>query len=391
MGATPNEAEKTAVYVATTNGPARVVGLSAEDPDITSVMCWAGASEPLPVWKAYHDFVSRKTGFVARMTGCETYRADLSEPVTHGDSWGLGMLIAHALHASGRLALGDEPAARVVWASGRVTHRLDSAGGGERMIGVNAVDAVPAKLEAARGLFADCRARGAELTIALPAANDGRDLRKTIYGLNDRARVNAYDEIGLETFWRDWSGGADGQTTRRALDGRKAAGLAAVVALIAFAAAALGGRTDPTADEPETATTETSLRIAATATLRALSDPSLNCFEHGETSVLAVAPATGPAPTFATICGGGRVEAANEGAETVDARLEATPSGRLLTRGRGRNARASIAPGERVERGWSRALRRGEGAQLVVRTADGAQQRFEIVAPAVEIAPATAD
>jgi hypothetical protein len=67
---------------------------------------------------AYHAFVARPTGVIARLFGHSCYRLDFSSQIDSGASWQLGVFAAHALHAAGRLAQEGETAAAVVWATG---------------------------------------------------------------------------------------------------------------------------------------------------------------------------------------------------------------------------------------------------------------------------------
>ena len=45
----------------------------------------------------YDQFVRRPTGIIEKLLGPSAYRVDVSAPITQGDSWQLGMAIAHIL------------------------------------------------------------------------------------------------------------------------------------------------------------------------------------------------------------------------------------------------------------------------------------------------------
>jgi len=109
------------VLVATTEGPVEIESLVAEDAILArSVVCIAGSTETAGIDREYHAFVDRGTGLIARLYGHDRFRLDVSGRVDAGSSWQLGVFIAHALHATGRLAHKGEEAGTVVLATGRV-------------------------------------------------------------------------------------------------------------------------------------------------------------------------------------------------------------------------------------------------------------------------------
>ena len=115
------------VLVATTEGPVEIESLVAEDAILArSVVCIAGSTETAGIDREYHAFVDRGTGLIARLYGHDRFRLDVSGRVDAGSSWQLGVFIAHALHATGRLAHKGEEAGTVVLATGRV-QPLDEA------------------------------------------------------------------------------------------------------------------------------------------------------------------------------------------------------------------------------------------------------------------------
>ncbi|MEP6149304.1 MAG: hypothetical protein ABJ201_17940, partial [Nisaea sp.] len=88
------------VLIATTRGPVEVQNIARENPAVRSVICVGGAFTALPVSPAYDAFVREPTGVVERMTGHPVYRTDVAAPIEAGESWQLGMFLAHAFQLS---------------------------------------------------------------------------------------------------------------------------------------------------------------------------------------------------------------------------------------------------------------------------------------------------
>src|SRR5215470_11092651 len=115
------DTEKLRVLIPTTNGPVEVLLLTEEDSAIgRCVACIGGTTETADIAAAYHAFVVRPTGVIESLFGHSCYRLDVAGRIDAGSSWQLGVLAAHALHAAGRLAEENDPAAGVVWATGSV-------------------------------------------------------------------------------------------------------------------------------------------------------------------------------------------------------------------------------------------------------------------------------
>ncbi|NKB21521.1 MAG: hypothetical protein GKS01_13595 [Alphaproteobacteria bacterium] len=152
---------KTAVFVATTEGPTRLQRLTAEAPDVRSVICLGGRAMALPISPDYDTFVRRPTGVIEACYGHSAYRMDISDPIGSGLSWQLGAFVGHALARERRLATNNETYNRVVWASGEVNCDLS----------VQSVSDIGQKLQRSRDLFDDLIADGTEIVIAIPAAN----------------------------------------------------------------------------------------------------------------------------------------------------------------------------------------------------------------------------
>ena len=149
------------VFVATTEGPSEIQHIIEEDPDVRSVICLNGTSEALPVSRDYDSFVRKPTGIVERLFGHPSYRVDVSRRISNGQSWQLGVLIAHAFLSEGRLASKNETADEVYWVSGEVRHNLD----------VMSVDHIRDKLRQSEELFDGLERLNTTLTIIVPNAN----------------------------------------------------------------------------------------------------------------------------------------------------------------------------------------------------------------------------
>lgn len=105
--------------IATTRGPAQVLNIARENPSVRSVICVGGALTALPISPAYDAFVREPTGVVERMTGHPVYRTDISAPIDAGESWQLGLFLAHALCIADALAMpGESPTMTVLVTGG---------------------------------------------------------------------------------------------------------------------------------------------------------------------------------------------------------------------------------------------------------------------------------
>lgn len=147
------------VTIPTTEGVAEVQRLTEEDPEIRSVVCLDGTATALAISADYDAFVRQPTGVIERLWRHAAFRLDVSARIEQGRSWQLGVFLAHALLAAGRLAERGAPAGQVVWATGEVDAEL----------AVRPVEEVPRKLAQSAALFAALAAAGAKLLILLPA------------------------------------------------------------------------------------------------------------------------------------------------------------------------------------------------------------------------------
>lgn len=177
--------ERYRVVIATTAGPSLVKGLSVEDPGVHSVICLDDSEQDLPISPAYHRFVRDPTGVIERHFRQPTWRMDVTDRIEAGNSWKLGVFVAHALHAAGRLAAADDDTAPALWLTGDVTRNLD----------VRPVGQIPLKLRTSGDFLADCAASGKPARLFLPAPDLGEAGDVTAVGVSSVAEV--LDQIGL--------------------------------------------------------------------------------------------------------------------------------------------------------------------------------------------------
>ena len=113
------------VLIATTRGPVEIQNIAQENPSVRSVICVGGAFTALPISPAYDAFVREPTGVVERMTGHPVYRTDVAAPIEAGESWQLGLFLAHAFHLSGALAKHGELADKTILVTGGLDRNLN--------------------------------------------------------------------------------------------------------------------------------------------------------------------------------------------------------------------------------------------------------------------------
>ncbi len=214
------------VFIATTEGPSEIQRIVAEDVDVRSVVCLDGTSEALPISRDYDAFVRKPTGVVERLFGHPSFRVDVSHRISHGRSWQLGFLAAHALHAAGRLAGPGMNADAVLWVTGEVRHELAVAG----------VEQCRDKVRRSEALLTELARDGIPTTLLIPEENQAE--------VEDEA-----DHLGLSRGAitirgvRDWAAvGLDGDDPRPSPHPRRrirpilAAAIGVMVATGAYAA-----------------------------------------------------------------------------------------------------------------------------------------------------------
>ncbi|OUS13113.1 hypothetical protein A9Q89_03710 [Gammaproteobacteria bacterium 53_120_T64] len=151
-----------AIYIATTQGPVRIVRLTAEDPDVQSVVCRYGSAEPLPISPLYQGFVSRGSGLIEKRTSHGAWRLDLSDTIEQGNSWQLAVTLAHELKQQGLLAEGDSDSNTLIWATGAIDPVEQR---------VQTVESITDKLNRSRELIRCWQRNGKVIKLLLPEAN----------------------------------------------------------------------------------------------------------------------------------------------------------------------------------------------------------------------------
>ena len=151
------------VFIPTTRAAVRVLSITREASEIRSVICIAGSFEALPISGNYDQFVRRPTGVIEKLLGEGSYRTDLDGPVTQGDSWQFGIMLAHMLEKSGNL-VGSRSASHgngVIWASGEVSPALD----------IRPIDHIRQKFSESRAQMQALHDNGETVTVLLHPSN----------------------------------------------------------------------------------------------------------------------------------------------------------------------------------------------------------------------------
>ncbi len=149
------------VHIATTDGPAGIQRITAEDPEVRSVVCLGGKAIALPISNDYDAFVRKPTGVIAACFGHGAFRVDVASEISGGLSWQLGIFTAHALAEANRLVGCDEAARFALWASGEV----------DRDLKIGTVQDIALKLSQSKNFFARQRTDGARILIVVPTGN----------------------------------------------------------------------------------------------------------------------------------------------------------------------------------------------------------------------------
>lgn len=163
---------KTRLYIATSEGPSEVQSLIEEDSDIACAVCLNGSIKALPITRDYNAFVRKPTGVIEKMTGHKSYRVDVSHPITNGESWQLGLYLAHALAMKNELAREGEVAERVWLITGAVSARDEL---------VQSVSHIQQKLDLAKDMLRQMEG-ATEISFIIPAVD--RDQLENDHGFN---------------------------------------------------------------------------------------------------------------------------------------------------------------------------------------------------------------
>lgn len=153
---------KVFVYIATTQGPVAIQRITEEEPEIQSVICLNGTVEALPISSGYHAFVKKGTGIIHKDFGHGAFRIDIDGRVEQGNSWQLGIYLAHLCHQQGTLASGTPQVGDlVIWATGVV--RSDKS--------LVAVSGIREKLQRSTQQLAQWQQQGIDVLCLMPADN----------------------------------------------------------------------------------------------------------------------------------------------------------------------------------------------------------------------------
>jgi hypothetical protein len=151
------------VFIPTTEGPVAIERITRE-PAAQSAVCIKRTTRVLPISAAYDAFVRAPSGVIEREFGPwdrGAFRLDVSDAIGDGESWQLGVFIAHALAAENRLAGPEDDCAEALWISGA----LDSD------LGVGPVGHIAEKLHASADLISQHGRDGTKLGFFVPADN----------------------------------------------------------------------------------------------------------------------------------------------------------------------------------------------------------------------------
>jgi len=155
--------DRTRVVIATTQGPVDVEAILDLDPGDASTVALGSSAQVLrTLLTPYRDFVARGSGVIARSFGRDAFRLELSGEIHTGESWQLGVYLAHELHSLGHLAEAGEPCERLIWATGRVDYC--------RRVG--AVGHVDEKIRASITRIEAERARGVAVAVVWPKTEE---------------------------------------------------------------------------------------------------------------------------------------------------------------------------------------------------------------------------
>lgn len=143
------------VYILTTKGPVRIQRIAEEEWGVQSVICLDGRAQALPISSRYDAFVRNPTGVIERATGHGAYRIDVDQMIDNGDSWQLGVYLAH-------LSENDTDKDIHVFATGEV----------DRELRVRPVSHVSEKLEQADDLMCRLQSEGKRIRVFVPQDDD---------------------------------------------------------------------------------------------------------------------------------------------------------------------------------------------------------------------------
>ncbi len=179
------------VYIATTEGPALVQRLAAEEglaEAALSAVCLDGTTTRLPITGAYTYFVR---DHVRELSGAEAYRLDLDQRIDGGSSWMLGAWVAHFLLTENRLAMREDAAETAIFATGEVAFAANA----DRRAEVRAVAHMAEKVERLAERIDEESAAGRRVLLLTPESNrEEADAALKRLSLHNRVTLHAVSE-----------------------------------------------------------------------------------------------------------------------------------------------------------------------------------------------------
>lgn len=170
-------------WIATTEGPVEITAISEETPGLPSVICLADTFQALPISNAYNEFVRAPTGIIEKLTGKNSFRTDISSTISQGNSWHLGMCIAHISWAENQ----SNKTLQYVWASGTINPSLD----------ILPVNHIAEKWETSQELVKEARDLGIKLDVFLHPDNADQmpDVEKEVVRIHRVTKISEIIEI----------------------------------------------------------------------------------------------------------------------------------------------------------------------------------------------------
>lgn len=154
---------KISVYIGTTGGPVQIERISNEKAPLSEICKGREITALMPISADYENFVQPGRP-LERAFGPFThssFRMDISDEITSGQSWHLATFIAHGLERDSRLARPNEPVTEIIWLTGKVNVDLQ----------IEPVGHIKQKINSSRNFFEDCEARGEKVSIFIPSSD----------------------------------------------------------------------------------------------------------------------------------------------------------------------------------------------------------------------------
>lgn len=145
------------VVIPTTEGPVTITGLLREPALSESLIALAGSNELAPLSRAYTTLLAQSDGDIA-LPG--PWCLEVDKPIDTGESWQLGVALAHALERADRLAFDVGSADAVLWVTGAL--RIPD-------LRVNPVDHIARKFSNSTALLTTAAQTGKQIIVVLPA------------------------------------------------------------------------------------------------------------------------------------------------------------------------------------------------------------------------------